>query len=67
MRKFSHECSKTNASVLQFGRPDELYGEAYRMDAHAPLAGPGFCIQSIDREHDFFNRSTCKFIAKNVD
>jgi hypothetical protein len=67
MREFSHECSKTNARVLQFGRPDKLYGEAYRMDAHAPLAGPGFCVQSIDCEHHFFNRSTRKFIAKNVD
>ena len=39
MRQFSHECSKTNARVLQLGRPNKLYGEAHCMDAHTPLPG----------------------------
>ena len=67
MCEFSHECSKTNARVLQLGRPNKLYGEPDRMDAHPTLTCARLSIQSVDRKDDLFNRSTCEFIAKNID
>ena len=67
MRQFSHECSKTNARVLQLGRSNKLYGEAHCMDAHASLPCTCLGVQPVDGKHDFFNRSARKFIAKDVD
>ena len=67
MRQFSHECSKTNARVLQLGRPNKLYGEAHRVDAHTSLPSACLGVQPIDGQHDFFNRSARKFITKDVD
>ena len=66
MRQFPHPCSKTNARVLQLGRPNKLYGEADGVDAHATLSSVGLGIKSVDRQHHVLNRSTGKLIAENI-
>ena len=47
MSQFSHECSKSNARILQFRWAYELYGEPDRMDAHATLSRSCLSIELI--------------------
>ena len=48
MRQFSHECSKSDARVLQLRWAYKLYGEAHRVDAHPALSRLRFRIELID-------------------
>ena len=66
MRQFPHQCSKTNARVLQLGRSNKLYWEADGVDAHTTLLSIGFGVKTIDRQHNVFNRPTGEFVAENI-